>query len=270
MSSKTYVICWDGSIDNCLDIENQLFNSDLDYLIYNVSSKNSESKNWKNSEDVRYYGHFYNALKDFCTTSHEVFIFNAGDPYHKELVSYTKKIERLLTNDKEIYAIAPHIENDSFSGDASFVTESEIYKNLNLATQTNGIYFGFSRELAVFMKDYLDWAVSNSYLQFPQMHSGWGVDIVACALAIYKNKKVYRDNSITMFHPNTTSTNQAQALGEMYTILEAFKKFCDLNDIDSNKIQTIYDVIFKKFRDRIAYKPAIEEVYLNMKGELIV
>jgi hypothetical protein len=269
MSSKTYVICWDGSIENCLDIEKQMSISGLDYLIYNVSSKQVDSKNWLKAENVRYYGHFYNALKDFCSTNYSVFIFNAGDPSYDKLPFYTSKIEKIISNDKEIYALAPNIENDGFAGSASFIEDSSIYKNFNLATQTNGIYFAFSRELTIFMKNYLDWATSEEKVKFPDMHSGWGIDIVSCALSIYRNKMVYRDNSITMFHPNTTSTDQSQALGEMYTILDTFKEFCSLNNIDPIKIQAIYDVILKKFFSRLSYTPSIKEVYPNLQGEII-
>lgn len=270
MISKTYVICWDGSIDNCLDIEKQMSTSGLDYLIYNVSSKQVDSKNWVKAEDIRYYGHFYNALKDFCSTDYSVFIFNAGDPYYEQLVAYTLKIEKIISNDKDIYALAPNIENDMFAGSASFVKDSSIYKNFNLATQTNGIYFAFSRELAIFMKNYLDWATSEGKIKFPDMHSGWGIDIASCALAIYKNKAVYRDNSITMFHPNSSSTDQVKANSEMYVILSYFREFCSLQGIDSDKIQEIYNVIFGKLWGRISSSSLIEEVYLNLEGELIV
>jgi hypothetical protein len=270
MLSKTYVICWDGSLDNCLEIDKQLLSSDLDYLVYNVSSEKTERKNWINAPDIRYYGHFHNALKDFCNTNYPVFIFNAGDPFYEDLIGYTKKIETIMNNDKDIYALAPNIENDIFSGSGSFVCESEIYRGFNLSTQTNGIYFAFSRELAIFIKDYLDWGVEKGQLEFPKMHSGWGVDIVSCALAFYKNKKVYRDSNITMSHPNTTSTNQWEAPKEMHTVLDTFKDFCTEKGLDSSKIQAIYDLIFKKVKDRINYIPLVKDVYVNLEGELIV
>jgi len=44
MSSKTYIIAWDGAIDNCLDIYNQLKDSGLDYKFHNVSSKDVDDE----------------------------------------------------------------------------------------------------------------------------------------------------------------------------------------------------------------------------------
>jgi hypothetical protein len=270
MFSKTYAISWDGSIENCLELDRQLSNSGLDYLIYNVAEKEVESKNWARAENIRYYGHLYNALKDFKSTDYEVFIFNAGDPVYSDFVSYTKRTEKFIKNDKEIYAIAPDTTNDGFSGNGSFICPSETYKNLDLSLQTNGIHFAFSRELALFMEDYMTWAVENNCLRVPEMSSGWGVDIAACALAIYKNKKVYRDISLTMVHPEGSSTtDQEAANSEMIAILESFKKFCEEKGMDPAKIQSIYDFIFRKCRYTISYTPSIKDIYLNLEGDFV-
>jgi hypothetical protein len=270
MKSKTYAICWDGSIENCLEIEKQLSNSDLDYLIYNVAKQDVESKNWVRAQDIRYYGHVYNALKDFSETDYDIFIFNAGDPVYSNWAGYTKRLEKLMSMDSDIYAIAPNTINDFFSGSGSFLLKSEIFKNLNLSTHTNGIYFALSRELALFTKKFLDWAYSLGRLRSPEMVSGWGLDTVFCSIAIYLNKKIYRDISITAFHPLGTTANDAQNNVEMMAVLESFKEFCKLNDIDSDKIQTIYDIVHKKVRERDSYAIDLKELYVNLEGELDV
>ena len=270
MKSKTYAICWDVSLSNCLDLDKQLSASDLDYLIYNVSTQDVDSPNWKRAENIRYYGHFYNALKDFADSDYDIFIFNAGDPVHSEWVDYTKRVEKLMSMDPDIYAIAPNTINDPFSGDGSFITPSALFKNLDLSTHTNGIHLSLTRELALFFKKYMDWAVDTGKIRIPHMTSGWGLDTAFCAAAVYWNKKIYRDVSLTVFHPTSSSTVDAVGNNEMMAVLNSFKEFCTMNDIDANKIQTIYDITYKKVRGRGNYQINLKELYSNLEGELDV
>lgn len=270
MRSKTYAICWDGSLANCLDLESQLSSSDLDYLIYNVSAEEVDSPHWVRAENIRYYGHFYNALKDFAESEYDIFIFNAGDPVYSDWVGYTKRVEKLMSMDSDIYAIAPNTINDPFSGEGSFIGPSSLFKNLDLSTHTNGIHVSMTRELAVFFKNYMDWAVESGRLKIPTMTSGWGLDTAYCALAVYWNKKIYRDTSLTVFHPPTSSTVDAVAANEMAIVMESFKEFCKSKGIDDNKLQTIYDITYKKVRGRINYRVIFRELYVNLKEELHV
>jgi hypothetical protein len=270
MKSKTYAICWDGSIDNCLDIDNQLSTSDLDYLIYNVAKQEVDRKNWLKAEDIRYYGHFYNALKDFAETDYEIFIFNAGDPVYSDWVGYTKRVEKLMSMDPDIYAIVPQTINDLFSGEGSFIASSNLFKNLDLSAHTNGIHVSLSRELALSLKDYMDWAVESKILLIPQMTSGWGIDTVFCAMAVYKNKKIYRDTSLSVFHPTSTSTVDEIGNQEVAIVLDSFKQFCEINGLDASKVQQIYDITYRKVRERANYRINLKELYVNLEGELDV
>jgi hypothetical protein len=270
MSSKTYAICWDGSINNCLEIDDQLSKSDLDYLIYNVAKKEVNRKNWVRAENVRYYGHVHNALKDFEQTNYDIFVFNAGDPVYSDWVGYTKRVETLMSIDPKIDAIAPNMINDLFSNEGSFISKSRLHKNLDLCTHTNGIHFSLSRELALFLKKYMDWAVDAKKLLIPEMTSGWGIDTVFCATAIYRNKKIYRDVSITVFHPNTSSTDNAVGNKEVAVVLDSFKDFCEIEGINSEAIKSIYEIAYKKARERSNYIVDIKNLYLNLEGELSV
>ena len=270
MSSKTYAICWDGSINNCLNIDDQLFASDLDYLIYNVAKEEVNRKNWVRAENVRYYGHVHNALKDFEQTDYEIFVFNAGDPVYSDWVGYTKRLENLMATDPDIYAIAPNMVNDLFSNEGSFIAKSGKHKNLDLCTHTNGIHFALSRELALFLKKYMDWAVDAKKLLIPEMTSGWGIDTIFCATAIYRNKKIYRDVSLTAFHPKNSSTDDRVGNLELSIVLNSFRDFCEIEDMDSAVIKSIYDIAYKKARERSNYLVNIKNLYLNLEGELSV
>jgi hypothetical protein len=160
--------------------------------------------------------------------------------------------------------------NDLFSNEGSFIAKSDLHKDLDLCTHTNGIHFSLSRELALFLKKYMDWAVDAKKLLIPEMTSGWGIDTVFCATAIYRNKKIYRDVSFTAFHPETSSTEDGVGNQEVAIILDSFRDFCEIEGINSQVIKSIYEIAYKKARERSNYKVDIKNLYLNLEGELSV
>ncbi len=266
MSSKTYIICWDGALDNCKDIESQFGGSDIDYKFFNVSSYEYESPNWERSEDVRYYGHFYNALSDFLQTDKKVLIFNAGDVPYSDYVGYTKKIEALFDKDPDVYVFAPSFDNDGFSRDGSLIQDSKLHEGLYLSTHTNGIVIALHREMVQVMYDFYLWGRGTDRIQFETMYSGWGLDTVYNSFAIYHNKKIYRDH-VTMHHPLGSSYNTSVANQEMSTIVLQSKYFAQSLGMDPDVLNKIQHIITRKSMTR---RPlTIKEVYLNLKTEFV-
>lgn len=261
MSSKTYFICWDKSLSNCLDIHNQLDGTGIDYLVYNVSSIDIEIPHWMRVPDTRYYSHFHRALTDFSQTHHDVFIFNAGDVEFEDYEPYTKKIEDLFNSDQLIGAFAPSMTHDVFSGDGSSIVESTTHHGMTLSTHTNGIYTSLSREIALQVLEYMDWAQSIGSVDWNSVTSGWGLDTAYCALCVYLGRKIYRDSSLELHHQEGTSYNEDPAIREMYLVMETFKIYCTTKGIDADRIQEIYDIMYDKVRTR---KPlSVLDLYSN-------
>jgi hypothetical protein len=268
MSSKTYIIAWDGAIDNCLDIYNQLKDSGLDYKFHNVSSKDVDDETWVRTSDIRYYGHFHNALRDFVEyTDKDVFIFNAGDAEYADYVTYTKRIEDFFDKDKNIGIFAPSINFDPYSGDSSKIVDSVKHPELYLSTMPNGIYVALSREVATIMLAFIRWGITNRSIKIPDMVSGWGLDYIYSAVAIYLNKKIYRD-LIEFKHPRTTHYNSQIADQEFRHMISIFKDYCPELGFDRVKIQTIFDLIEKKVRGKASFNLPIKTLYLNLKEDL--
>lgn len=267
MTSKTYTICWDGSLQNCLDIERQLAPSDIDYIFYNVSSEEVDSLNWVRAENVRYYGHFHNSLKDFFSTDHSVFIFNAGDPVYSEYADYTKYIEKLFDEDEKIGLFAPSFDNDNFTGLGSFMVQSKKYKNLYLSSMTNGIYVAMDRDTAQFTLDFMDWLVEDKNLYFPSMKSGWGLDIVYNSHVIYENKKIYRDSAV-WHHPIGKSYDEEQAKEEIELIVQLFFEYIQVIELDAEVYAKIIDVMVKKARLQGQVELSPMAIYFNALKDL--
>ena len=266
MLSKTYIVCWDGALDNCKDINAQLEPSGIDHVFYNVSSYDYESPNWIRSEDIRYYGHFYNSLNDFLSTDKKVFIFNAGDVGFDSYVTYTKKIEDLFLSDPDVYVFAPSFDNDDFSESGSFIQESSIHPGLYLATHTNGIMIALRREMVELMHNFYLWCNKSETVDFKKMYSGWGLDTVYNSLAIYMNKKIYRDH-LAMHHPLGSSYNGDSANKEMANVREESLKFAESAGFDHNLLSKIQNIITEKVISR--GQLSIRDVYLNIESEFL-
>jgi hypothetical protein len=263
-SSKTYIVSWDEEFPNSLDIEAQLRDSGLAYLFHNVSSHDVDSPNWSRAEEIRYFGHFYNSLKDFADSTHSVFIFHAGDVVYDDLSGYTKKVEQLFKNDPEIALLAPNFSRDAFDGDGSFLFESEMYPGLALATMTNGMWVAISREIALLTLGFYEWAMTRGVIQFPAMRSGWGLDIVYASISILSNKKIYRDTTTSFYHPPGTSYDGGHAGKEMIKVINGFYDFAPRIGFKKSDAIAVHETIIRKVQQRENYTPTLDEVYPNL------
>lgn len=267
-SSKTYIISWDEEFENSMDIERQLSVSGLDYLFFNVSSYEVDSPNWRRTEDIRYYGHFYNALKDFYSTKHEVFIFHSGDVVYEDLKGYTEKVESYFSQDNTIGLFAPGFTRDAFDSDGSKLFESKKFLGLNLATMTNGMWVALSRELVEKTLLYYDWAVAKKIIRIPEMVSGWGLDIVYASIAMLSNLKIYRDAEVAFYHPPGSSYDGGRAAKDMQQVTNGFYDFAPSLGFKKQDAIAMHELILKKVQQRENYQPTLQEAYPNLNGPM--
>jgi hypothetical protein len=265
MSSKTYIIAWDKALKNCLDIETQLSGAGLSYEFWNVSSDKTERPNWTLAKDVRYYGHFYNSLADFLTTDKKVFGFNAGDPGHPNYPDLIKKAEKVL---KRPGLYAPNIEGDLFSEDGVYLSESKIYSDLYLSTQTNGICLFMHRDVAAMMFDFMFWMKYTKNVDFSSMKSGWGLDTAYCLITMYSNLPIYRDKEVYIDHPEGSYYNANEAGKEMFLIETMFFEYAATKKWDVEALKLMKQNILAKARQRKKYGLLLQTMYPNLEGEL--
>lgn len=264
MSSKTYIIAWDRALDNCLEIDRQLSGSGLEYKFLNVSSDRTERPNWELSDNVYYYGHFYNALRDFLVSGKRVFGFNAGDPEHPDHPSIIKKAERILEK-PGIYA--PNMAGDLFSEDGVYLSESKVYPELYLASQTNGVCMFMHRDVASIMFDFMSWMKVRGVV-FSSMKSGWGLDTAYCLTAMYTNLPIYRDKEIYIDHPEGSSYNPNEAGKDMFHIETMFMQYASTRGWNIEALKSMKENIFLKSRQRKKYGLLLKTIYPNLEGDL--
>lgn len=263
IKSKTYIIAWDGAIDNCLDISKQLTYGKIPHKFFNVSSSPELDENWERKPDVRYYRHFFTALEEFLQTDAKVFIFSAGDGQYFDWANYTKFIEQIFEDNPNLLAFAPNATNDDWSGLRSKIRDSVKYTNFYLTTCTNGIYFAISREMCQVLYDFYKWAcIDNDILQIKKMSSGWGIDLIISIYAIYNNKYCYRDKSVKLNHPESSNYDKFAASQESGALINTFCYYLvTIFDYDKNKLTEIITKIGNLFLNPKSLK--LEDFYSN-------
>lgn len=267
MKSKTYIVAWDEVLENSLDIDRQLSNAGLDYVIYDVTTEPVERDNWVVADKVRYFGHFYNGLKDFVKSDADIFIFNAGDIYGDCQADLTKHVEKLMDEDRDIWIMSPNITNESGPNrDAVPYTAlgtSKRYSNYVLSMHLNGLWTALSRELAERIYGYYEWALKNGKMNFKTMISGHGLDYTYCAWTLYNNKKIYRDLNFRTTTGVVTSFDTSGAMNDFLTVIRSFVDYIDETLGDGPRLKQICQNIQNRSVLKRNEYP-LELAYLNM------
>lgn len=265
-SSKTYVVAWDELMHNSLDIDSQLGASELEYLVFDVSTEPVVRPNWIIAEKVRYFGHFYNSLVDFSKTDHEIFIFNAGDASCTDHAGFTNRVEQMMSKDDSIWMMASNMINDGGTGVVTMIQMSRKYPNHSLAIHLNGIWVALKRELALFILDYYEWLLKRGLMDFSKMISGHCLDTVYAAWTLYNNKKIYRDWSFTMTTGTTTSHNGATSVSDCSSIKGNFLKYVHELGYEAQVVSDIYMAIDEKTYHYTNQAYPIEKAYPNLEN----
>lgn len=243
LTSKTYIVTWDEMLYNAIEVDRQLSDANLEYLVFDVSSQPEPRPNWVEAEKVRYYGHFYNSLVDFASTGHDVFIFNAGDAISDNHPEFVRRILDMMERDSNVWMMAPRMVNDGGDGMTTLIQMSKKYENIGLISHINGIYVSLRRELALVVLEYYQWLLKNGYMDFSTMITGHCLDTVYAAWTIYNNKKIYRDWVFTMETTKTTSYNTRTASQECNNIKRRFEEFVARKGGNNSTIRRIYEAI---------------------------
>ena len=267
LTSKTYVVTWDEMLYNGIDVDKQLSAAGLDYLVYDVSSNPEPRPNWIAAEKVRYYGHFYNALSDFATTEHDIFIFNAGDAFSDNHPEFVYRVQNMMEKDENVWLMAPRMTHDGGDGMATLVQMSKKHENIGLISHINGIYVAMTRELALVVLDYYAWLLRHGHMNFTTMITGHCLDTVYAAWAIFKNKKIYRDWVFTMETNKVTSYNTGGAYRDCNNIKTKFLEYCKQIGGDETRVRAIFDAIQRNDTTYARQTSSILELYPNLKSE---
>lgn len=249
-------------------IDRQLTADGLEFLIYDRTDNPEPKPNWVIAEDVRYYGHFYNGLKDFLATNHNIFIFNAGDAYSNQHAEFTRKVEQAMSQDEDIWLMGPRMVNDGGDGEVTLIAMSKKYdEEYGLTIHFNGIWTALRRELAEELFNYMTWLIAQDSLNFKTMVTGHCLDTVYAMWTLYNNKKAYRDWNIQMITGTETSYPTHAAWSDCETITRRFIDYANVKGYNRDSIVKIYQAINDKMYVKITGGYPILKAYPNLKDE---
>lgn len=263
-TSKTYFVAWDEMLYNSVEVDKQLTEAGLDFLVFDVTTDASIDKpNWKVAEKVRYYGHFYNALVDFKTTDHLMFVFNAGDAFTDNHAEMTNRFTEMMEQDKNIWVIGPDLIWNGPTTKSTTLAVSKKYDNVNLTIHVDGTIIMLRRELALKILHFYEWMLFKNIMNFSTMHSGHSIDVVCCTMAILNNKKVYKDLNF----PVTTRVGSSYSTDgnkESAIVMDAFVNYLHGREgIDPRKIRHLYNMFYKTFHSNTLSGIDLGLIYQN-------
>ena len=228
MKMFTYIVCWDDVHYNVVDnIEKQFVNAGMPHKV--INSGNMKRDHWDNVGDIRYYRQFNKALKDF-DRSNDYMVFICGDVSHQDWVAVYNRANEVLDKHTNTYAYAPHFTYDPWNEGSTLLKRVPSDKDLLISTNTNGIMYFLHKDVVDFMSEYMDYVDQKHDLK--TMISGWGVDLVWSAFAIYNNGLVLRDNKFIVTHPIGSSYDHGQATHETNIIYQSFVEFAKIKGMD--------------------------------------
>lgn len=247
MKSFAYIVCWDDVHYNVIDnIEKQFINYGQPHKI--INSGNMKRDHWDNVGDIRYYRQFYKALKEF-DESNDYMLFICGDVSCDNWADVLDRMDKVLTVNTNVRVYAPHFTNDPWNEGSTMLKRTDD-ENLIISTNTNGIMYALHKDVVKFMLEYMEYLDHKNDLS--TMVSGWGIDVVWSAYAIYLNKIVLRDSKILVTHPSGSSYNHGKATQETIAVMQAFSEFAKIKGFDVNKINTLSN----KINGRMARDPS--------------
>lgn len=258
MSIRCYVVCWDSVLNNCIDIENNLESSNINYFILNSSSQAGLNKNWLDIGNIWYYNQFHYALKDFCQSNDSLFCFIAGDLEHEDFSYIVNKSEKIMSENKSIGIYAPYFTHEAWPLEVTAL--GNFNDELIISTQTDGIFTVINRDIAEIMLEVFN-NISH-IINDNEMSSGWGVDYIYNITSTHLGYLICRDKSITVTHPHGSSYNHDKASKEMQIFLDSAIE--TLVNMGISK-EFIYEK-FKLINDRASgINVPIENFYQNLK-----
>ncbi len=263
-TSKTYFVAWDEMLHNSYEIDRQLTEAELDFLAFDVTSNPVERPNWVVAEKVRYYGHFYNALKDFKDTDHLLFSFNAGDAFTDSHAEMTNRFTEMMAEDENIWVMSPDLIWTGPDAKSTLLAMSKKYDNVGLSIHVDGTIAMLRRDVALHMLAFYEWMLAKKIMDFSTMHSGHSVDVVYCTLAMLRGKKVYKDLNF----PVTTkvgSSYNTDGNKEGGRVMDAFADYMFLKGVDPRQVRHLYNMFYKTFHSNTLFGIELALIYQNTK-----
>jgi len=245
----TYVTNWNRVTDDVIEKEKDLLSNNLDFFIVNSSS--FTKNDWINIGNAWCYSQIYEILLHSSKLNYDYTSMLFGDVSASEGNSISNHVEQTIKNINRLpncYVYSPSFTHDGWSGKSTILRKYD--SEISYVCGVDTLYLTIHREISEIMLNLMKYFDDMNGLD--NFSSGWGFDVVCCAISIYLGKNVFRDTSSVLFHENNSGYEVDGAHKEFLTFLAQAINFWNDSGNDGRRLFEIIRMIFAK-RDLSLY-----------------
>jgi len=208
MRVHLFVIGWEGKHDAVERIVSSASTADFRTVIYSNASGERESGTgeWIAVPNTAFFGlKFARALECFHADA-DVFLLVQGDAVYEDWSAIVAQCRAAFTDDT-VGVWAPHVDYSWWTNERVVMGQGSMG---SVVAQTDGICFAFRRSTVKRLRR-LDYAGNNL---------GWGVEWAAIAHAATEGRYAWRDQTLTVQHPQGSGYNHTEARQQQAWFLE--------------------------------------------------
>lgn len=206
-NSQFYVFNWKSTLDNVLDYEKRLKQSNKNFKIVNIVEEYTYP-DWIQLDDSYYFTKQFNhAIQDF---NGDFYFHIQGDVTTDVDFNQIEEYMIEVYEQSNFGVYAPNVDW-TFWDQKSIIANTSI-DHLKIVRTTDCSFWCIHKDIIEEYKKYID--IMEKHNKF-----GWSVDLLICSISYLKNRKVLRDYRYTVNHPKGTAYNTRDAEVEMHNLV---------------------------------------------------
>ena len=240
----TYIISWDRVVDDIDAIENDLNSNNIEHVVINSASKGKE--NWLNIGDKWAYKQIFEISKHALQqTDKQYFSILFGDvtlPENKTFSKIIKQTDELINQLPDCFSYSTSFTHYGWKENVTLKKYNDL---ISYVSCTDMLYLTLHRDVIKFWFDFSKYI--DNKIGLDNIHSGWGMDIVASIYSIYNKKNIFKNDNEVLIHYDNTGYDVDIAHNEMEKIISEAKDFLvEHYKYDRLKLNQIHNMIFEK------------------------
>ena len=213
----TYIINWDRVYDDVIEKENDLLKNNIQHTIINSSSVTNP--NWINMGTSAWCSkQIFKVFKDAHDKNYDYVSILFGDIYAPEghsISEYMIETQKYLNRLPDCYVYSTSFTHDGWSYERTILKRHN--DEIAYVCGTDMLYLTVNKNVIIFIYNFLKYY--NSIYGLDKHPSGWGIDVLCAAYAIYNKKNVFRNTSSILVHYENSGYEIESAHTEMEKIL---------------------------------------------------
>jgi len=253
----TYITNWNRVCEDVLEKEKELSENNIKHFVINSSSTIKDE--WINIGDNAWcYRQLLETFRHASEQDYEYVSILFGDIYAPEgrnISEYIIETRKYVNELPDCYVYSTSFTHDGWSYPTTVFKDYD--ENVSYVCGTDTLYLTVHKDIVEAMFKFLKHF--DGIYGIDNYSSGWAIDVLCSAYAIYNKKNVFRNKSSILVHYENSGYDVGRAYGEMKKIIhEGVNFMSSYYGYDSNTMQRIIDMMFVR---RTSYDNTYEDFY---------